>query len=128
MGYRSDVKYVIVFPSIEKRDEFLVKQKMLGDKHIQEAVNQLEVLEDKPVVRFHADGWKWYESYPEVQAHHKLMYSAVVKYGARWRFIRIGEDYNDIDVDYHEPDEIVDGMLDPFDLLYVERSSGFNDP
>ena len=127
MGYRSDVKYVIVFPSVEKRDEFLVKQKMLGDRYIQQAVNQLEVLEDKPVVRFHADGWKWYESYPEVRAHIVLCDIAAETYGAAWRFVRIGEDDEDIDVEQHDADDMR-GMIDPWELLHLVRSSVFNDP
>lgn len=97
MGYRSDVKYVIVFPSIEKRDEFLVKQKMLGDEHTKKAVSELEVLEGKPVVRFGEDGTKWYDSYPDVKAHHELLEIAEADFNACYYFVRIGEDANDID-------------------------------
>lgn len=127
MGYRSDVKYVIVFPSIEKRDEFLVKQKMLGDRYIRQAVNQLEVLDGKPVVRFHAEDWKWCESYPEVRAHVVLCDIAVEAYGAAWRFVRIGEDDDDIDVEDHNADNMRE-MIYPWELLRVVRSSVFNDP
>ena len=97
MGYRSDVKYVIVFPSVEKRDEFLVKQKMLGDQYISEAVNQLEVLKDKPVVRFSEDRTKWFLEYEDVRAHHTLMEIAKADFNACYYFVRIGENADDIE-------------------------------
>ena len=98
MGYRSDVKYVIVFPSIEKRDEFLVKQKMLGDKHIQKAVNELEVIKDRPIVRFAMDDVKWYDTYESVKAHHALMEEAEENFEAVYSFVRVGENLDDIEM------------------------------
>lgn len=97
MGYRSDVKYVIVFPSIEKRDEFLVKQKMLGSDETKKAINELETLEGKPVARFHEEDTKWYDDYPDVKTHHALMELAVDEFGGAYYFVRIGEDADDIE-------------------------------
>ena len=72
MGYRSEVAYVIKFDDIETRDNFVTLMLAKNDEHITRAVEECEYrYQDDPVITFEAQDVKWYESYDDVQAHHK---------------------------------------------------------
>mgnify|MGYP006279381319 FL=1 len=120
MGYRSEVKYVVSFKDPEQRAQFeqLVKHK--GDEQLAQALDELDVCGRYLVARF--DGVKWYPSYEDVQAHHKLMGYAreVFEDDAAWRFVRIGEEDNDIEVDSDDPND------DLWEILYPVRSIELN--
>ena len=120
MGYRSEVAYVLRFKDKEMREAFVSLQRAKADKHINEALDELiELEEDK--LAYHADSVKWYDSYEEVQAHEKLMGEALELFNedqdiAGYRFIRIGEEYEDVVVEDHgDSDEL-------WEYLEVERS------
>lgn len=99
MGYRSDVAYVIKFDDIEQRDAFVVLMRAKNNALITQALDEIDHDDDKdPIITFSCESTKWYESFPDVQAHHTLMDQAHELYGAGYRFVRIGEDPNDIDV------------------------------
>ena len=116
MGYRSEVKYVISFKDEEQRDLFceLVKQK--GDEEMTKAVEELDKRERYLVASF--DHVKWYPEYPDVKSHHALMaFSRVVfEDDAGWRFVRIGEEDNDVEVFSDDPNDEL------WDVIYPVRA------
>ena len=91
MGYRSDVAYAIQFKDADERATFRDVMLHKNDKHITEAINETGDHEDKYIV-FKINGVKWYDSYPDVKAHHKLMEQAFELFTASYRFLAIGED------------------------------------
>lgn len=98
MGYRSDVAYIIKFDTIEHRDNFITLMHAKNDPHTNTALTEVQYkYSTQEIITFYQEGWKWYESYPEVQAHHALMRDAEELFGAEWRFVRVGEDVNDIE-------------------------------
>jgi hypothetical protein len=101
MGYRSEVAYVIRFRDVPLRNQFVNLILAKQDKLLLEALNHCEVAKDTPTINFYASSWKWYDSYPVVQAHHRLMAWAKELYedDADWRFTRIGEEADDIQND-----------------------------
>ena len=99
MGYRSDVAYVIQFDTIEHRDNFVTLMHAKNEEPTNTALTEVQYKYGAhPIITFYAEGWKWYDSYPEVQAHHALMRDAEELFGAEWRFVRTGEDANDVEV------------------------------
>ena len=99
MGYTSDVAYVIKFDDIEQRDAFVVLMRAKNDALTTQALDEIGHDDDKdPIITFSCESTKWYAGYPDVQVHHRLMARANELYGASYRFVRIGEDVNDIDI------------------------------
>jgi hypothetical protein len=102
MGYRSDVAYVIKFEDIEKRDAFVSLMLAKNEQHITQALDEVKHdYKTEAIITFEAQGQKWYDSYPDVQVHHQLMSDAAALFDGEYRFVRIGEDVNDIDVQEH---------------------------
>jgi hypothetical protein len=106
MGYRSQVGYLIVFTEQQVYDQFKVQYKLDPDyDHCREdEPRSLEFNDNKLHVRFEAEDVKWYDSYSDVIAHHKLLDLAdefAEKYNCvSWCFVRIGEESGDIDTRY----------------------------
>lgn len=129
MGYRSEVRMVIHGPKEVILREF-ANLRLTGDKVMQEALDEWRVMETAPIVYRSGEGvpnqvfpaaaailgkggtsWKWYVSYPDVQAHEHVFrhfqdlynehdtdeHPASFLNGA---FVRIGEDDNDIETTY----------------------------
>jgi hypothetical protein len=105
MGYRSDVAYIIKFNDIETRDNFVTLMLAKNEPQITQAINECEYgYKDDPIITFTETDLKWYDSFEDVQAHHKLMKYAVEIYqhkGGRYRFISVGEDGAE---QFHEDD------------------------
>jgi hypothetical protein len=120
MGYRSEVAYVIRFANKEMRQTFINIQRAKADPYINEALNEVVELEEDKLA-YHAYSVKWYESYEAVQAHENLMHEALELFNtekdiAGYRFIRIGEEYEDVVVsDNGDSDEL-------WEYLDVHRS------
>jgi len=78
----------------------------------------------EPILFFTGDCLKWYDDYKDVKAHHYIMEHAYELYGDEvgWRFIRIGEETDDID-ERHDGD-----VNDMWDYIYVNRSINGNLP
>jgi hypothetical protein len=111
MGYRSDVGIVIGF--LNKQDAFkwasIVALSDDDERTLVTAYNELTCSQiDNGFVVFsaHFVQYKWYPSYPQAMAHHKLMELAV-QYDGCWRFARVGEEVDD--------NEEYDEMPDDFD-------------
>jgi hypothetical protein len=114
MGYRSQVAYVINFNSNEKRDAYINLVLATGNSELIKALKDCEVpiplRPDKDNtatdwqacrINFYANDVKWYDSYPDVQAHTRLYKWAEELYpdDCGWRFIRVGEEEGDIQED-----------------------------
>lgn len=108
MGYRSEVGYVLTFPSKVKREEFVAVAKLKGGE-FESAVSELEdyqfnkrINSDALMVgnfglRFHEHSIKWYDHFEDVKAHHTLMrMCANDAFRGVYQFIRIGEEDGDI--------------------------------
>lgn len=102
MGYRSEVRYLVMFYDKEVYDEFKVKYAL--DPAFDIIRDDDELFDDEMcMITFHSDWSKWYDSYPDVQAHKKLLEMAdefVERYpeGIDWKFTRIGEEIDDIEI------------------------------
>jgi hypothetical protein len=125
MGYRSQVGYLIAFEDKDVYNQFKVQYKL--DPEYEECRKDeplyLLFLDDKLIVRFEADDVKWYDSFPDVIAHRKLLDLAeeyAEKYeDVSWTFVRIGEESGDIETDYG-------GNGDATSLLYPVSSLCFD--
>ena len=101
MGYRSEVAVVIAFKDEAQRDTFLALQIAKKDEDINEALKEVKKLESNKLF-YYASDVKWYESYDFVKAVTNLYLEAVELYGddgAGYRFTRIGEEVEDIEID-----------------------------
>lgn len=120
MGYRSDVAYVIKFADKETLDAFKVST-LFEDTAMREALADCETDEKRVLIRFSAESVKWYESYPDVDSHERLMSAACDEpFKAGVRFVRIGEDYDDVEVR-----DRGDDMLDAWQHIEIRRSVQF---
>lgn len=95
MGYRSDVAYAIQFNDADERATFRDVMMHKNDPHITQALEETrdhrEGFKDIYIV-FKDTDTKWYDSYPEVNAHRQLMEEAHELFEASYRFLAIGED------------------------------------
>jgi len=115
MGYRSEVAYVIKFEDIAQRDAFVTLMLAKNDPVVTEAVNDTAHDQtDDPIITFRAGDVKWYDEYTDVKVHHQMMRDATELYEAEWRFVRIGENNNDIEIqeegNHYELWEYVDAV------------------
>lgn len=129
MGYRSEVAYVIRFSSIDSMKKFVAINALIDERR--EALEECKVYlggngetRHPPELHFHVHDYKWYDSYPEVQAHMDLLDHVDEEFCegredaaiAGYLFLRIGEDIDDI-----ERKDGGDDSLIPWDALHVER-------
>ena len=116
MGYRSDVAYIIRVKTI-KTKEFIALAKLKG---LGEALDECAVEAEGNEVdfSFYAGGVKWYESYEDVQMHEALLQFVGDEFNehAGYRFIRIGEDDEDVDTKIGGSES-----LDPWENFYISR-------
>ena len=149
MGYRSEVAYRIVFDTEEVMQLFITEAKVKEEtervfKYVYDDEvdddGKLQINEGEKEISFHATGWKWYDEYPEVQAHLALL-DLAREYNIRevevnktehdgtevtelqeahdiqYAFARIGEEQEDVDTW---------GSDDYWELLDVERRIVWN--
>jgi len=105
MGYRSDVKYVMLFNTEENRQAFKLEAMLIAsdvnsgldiinndwDYHIDNS-------DEYPYqIRVHYNDVKWYESTPWVDMQIKLMQLVSKTYEGAFVFMRLGEEDDDID-------------------------------
>lgn len=121
MGYRSDVKYVIAFPTAEAKIAFMAQVRMIGGA-LQDAMDETDHTSHERRIYFAEDSVKWYDSYTGVQAHNKLMQMAdeqPPELCDGYDFVRIGEELDDIETRSG-------GDQPPYDLISVRRFVEFN--
>lgn len=105
MGYRSQVAYVIAFDEdANVMGKFINYVMGSGDEHMINALKECEVDFASNRINFYQSDVKWYESYEDVKGHTRL-YELVVNEEtpfyphAHARFVRVGEEYEDIQTD-----------------------------
>ena len=135
MGYRSDVAIAIAAPSVDALREFLAVAKVTLDYPSDMIKDELSCYsvriwgdeDDSPrpcVMYAHFEDVKWYPSFSDVHLHADLIELAH-KHNLATKFIRIGEDADDVEeemeVDLYEGSEV----FDAYDMLgdvYMVRS------
>ena len=106
MGYRSDVALGIVFADAAKLKDFALKVMAFQPQEVREALEEYSASEDSDAMIFaFLEQWKWYASYPDVQAHGALQDFAR-EHGAATAYIRVGEDDGDVERDFMEPSQV----------------------
>lgn len=106
MGYRSDVKYVILFNTDEQRQAFKLEA-MLIAADIESGLDvinndweykiDLHDVDFPYQIRVHYEDVKWYESTPWVDMQEKLMKLARDGYEGAFVFLRLGEEDDDVE-------------------------------
>lgn len=147
MGYRSEVGYKIQFDKeicwnkdtpdsrkIKTPQElfnlFVLEAKTREDtKKCFEEDEGFEVNTDKMYIKYYGGFVKWYEDFPDVKCHEKLLELAdewielhqedknMDNSCIRWGFVRIGEDSDDVEERNNN---------DGYDLVYVTRGLSFD--
>ena len=129
MGYRSDVVIAVAMGSKKDLDElmavyalniFVQKENLMPEWEIGE-------YEDAWVAMYKAEQVKWYDSYDDVKGFEALTKLAETFWAERnvpyaYRFIRIGEEANDIEISCNESEDDVQGsrLADTLaDALYI---------
>jgi hypothetical protein len=102
MGYRSTVAFVISFKDKETLDNYLAPR-LLDENIINSRENFSRISWDDASVLYHIEDIKWYDNTPEVIALTKL-YTDTIEAGGAYRFIRVGEDAEDIEGTFAESD------------------------
>jgi hypothetical protein len=119
MGYKSEVTIAIAFVTKGELDAFIAPRLLQEDIAPNKGCFERSEGQDNVLV-FHVDEWKWYDTYPEVQAILALMHE-VPTYGGAYRFMRIGEDCTDIEQSDSYGESDANGSdeagLDALDLL-----------
>lgn len=121
MGYRSDVAYVVKFKSFQDRDAYVSLQLAKNEERMREAIFECDYeYKSEPLITFEAEDVKWYESYPDVQAHTSIYKDAHKLFDASYRFYAVGEDGKE------EVEEEGDGFL--FEYVYSVHKIETNFP
>jgi len=112
MGYRSDVT-VLIYPdngeqNAERYDTLKVLMNTTFKLTYEEFESNFEWLDNHRVLKFAVESVKWYDSYPDVRDLHSMMDAIGDMEGYNYEFMRVGEDYDDIeqnqrgnDLQYH---------------------------
>jgi hypothetical protein len=117
MGYRSDVTYAIEFKDLETKRKFVAVNKL----HPQfiKALKECEGVDtDNLFIIYEANFVKWYETYEDVSWHMDML-SAIEEEeteGVAAKFIRIGEEHDDIEVIEYQGDQDNNPMASEIDI------------
>ena len=147
MGYRSDVAYIVKFHHNSQPEkvfaDYIAFQDWVKNKHTtiytvtdlatQKEVERLHTYEDEAnhikwsgkesLMMFQVDDVKWYESFGDVRWHTELLEKVKEYETGNYRFVRIGEDYNDVEVDEH-----AETYFEIWELLDIQRCVTVNVP
>lgn len=121
MGYYSEVAYV----AVGKKDDMLAAIAAWRLNSPDKAGIQLDEVDIVPrgnehlLMSFYTDSTKWYDSFEGIQAHESFLSSLDDKPIAA-RFVRIGEDENDIETRTYG--DGCDGFDDLYSYIYPVRS------
>jgi len=127
MGYRSDVKYMIMFPNETLAKEFIAVYSI--DEVTNRALEELKYVSAEgqfpcrfPFLLGEFNYVSWYRDSPEVASHTTLMaVAAELEYGTA--FARIGEDTDDTEEEYNMGEhEAFEGHGDMYGHMGVSRS------
>jgi hypothetical protein len=99
MGYRSDVGIALGFKTKDECDAFIMAYKLKEPEVWKEMIVGLWDRADERVLIGRYEDVKWYRGYDDVDAVHDMLEWAVENHDAMFRFIRVGEDYDDVAVE-----------------------------
>jgi hypothetical protein len=101
MGYRSTVSYVIAFEKMEDRQAYIDMIRVKKDSRMIEALGDCHIPKRDATIFYYQTDTKWYESYPDVEAHTSLYKDARAMFGdaVDYKFVRVGEETEDIEED-----------------------------
>ena len=106
MGYTSNVCYQIAFKDRDTINKYIALVMAMGGERVK-ALKECDI-ERTPYgeyrINFYTTSVKWYESYPDVQAHMWLHEFAEERFpeDSSWVFVRVGEDIDDVECMYAE--------------------------
>lgn len=136
MGYRSDVKIIVGFPTPEARDKFrAVAALEMAHKEwyalLEEATDEFTCLLGH-VPRYelwaHFEQVKWYEDYEDVTDFTAWYKQAITdEYRGYYEFCRIGEESDDVEHRLEAHDEMQDGYGGISANIDTETTSTFCD-
>ena len=150
MGYRSDVAYVVVFDretepeiahaeyltfhgwvkqhTIETKENHTaasgIKPVLFGLSDVEMSADHFKWYPQNNMLAMQWDHVKWYDGYPEVEWHEQLLSRCLEFRTGGYRFVRIGEEYNDIDI----REEGHNHTFEMWQYLDVHRSIHFSPP
>jgi hypothetical protein len=123
MGYRSDVAVGIVFADEAKLKDFALKVVAFQPDNVRKALKEycVPIESEGRLISGYFESTKWYDSYEEVQGHIRLQELAR-EHGAGTAFLRLGEEDDDNEINFMEPDEWLtddnEGLEDMMQVLY----------
>ena len=143
MGYRSDVAYVVKFYSRDDDEpekafaDYVHFTDWVKNHHTTEAQEgegkmthayndedkNLTLHKHDQMLSFSVESVKWYESYVDVQWHEQLLDKVRTYDTGNYRFVRIGEEYEDIEIKQHDPT-----YFEMYEYVDVSRSLEFHPP
>ena len=122
MGYRSDVTYMIRFPSRKIAKEFIAVQRLIPE--IGDAINELKYVDaTMPYLVGEFIDVNWYPEDEGIRNHVAFLSNAGDQ-GFAWAVARLGENDEDVEVDHcdgEHPAYPEVGIVSLYDELYVER-------
>lgn len=101
MGYYSEVAYLIEFEDREQMEGFVATQVVAGNVWDMEEFKVSKLEYGRWQLVYHAENTKWYDDYKDIQAHERFMECAR-EAGYPVGFIRIGENYDDIETKFSD--------------------------
>lgn len=105
MGYRSEVMAVVYSNDAQEPEVHYNRLKLLMNTTYKELLDywhdSFEWKENNKALRFTAMDVKWYPSYPEVARLEQFL-GEIEELDYEVEFVRIGEDYNDVETRYSE--------------------------
>lgn len=98
MGYRSEVRSAIYgsndkIQALKQTPEFAA---VAG--HFDSYITEHKLNDTTSAIMLHGDGFKWYDSYLDVQAWHTLL-DLAREQKLSGEFVRVGEEASDVEVD-----------------------------
>lgn len=142
MGYRSDVAYIVAFHHTEKPEvahaEFIAFQEWVKQhavehsgslynySNVEEICDHFKWYPQNGMLMMRWEDVKWYEDYPSTQWHEQILGKCLLYQTGAYRFVRIGEDYNDIEV-MERGDQDARGYS-LYEWVELERGINFSTP
>ena len=123
MSYRSDVAI-----AMRKEDYELLKEFDKENKNLIDLLDSATIREKAGAVSLYWEWLKWYDSFSEVEAIEEFL-GKLSDEDKPYKFIRIGEDYEDMDVEENWGDEEKYGETCSLvnDLIHIYRGIEFYD-
>ena len=119
MGYRSEVALAT------RKQDFKISKNLAKETQIVlDFIDEADIKADDDIVILHWDFVKWYSDYPEIKTIDKFLDELREK-DAPYKFIRIGESVEDIQVDinYGDEDKYGEDITERIDtVIEVNRS------